>query len=163
MISNTNVVKFHNENLPQIIHLKENCDHNTKIRKVIDSRCAGNNENGSSSYKWFDNPVVHNGYIKHPTAGWIMHPSYFKDEESLCKANDICAHDRDCKELRIRMAVFSYIRSEQRKTPLSYREVELLWSVSRSTVQRRKISMVKQSNVYFLVTPTKHRAKGNRN
>lgn len=107
-----------------------------------------------SAYSWLSN-TVENGYIYHPRAGWIIHPSFYDDDEPLCDAKAICRHERDCKEIRMRMAVFAYIRAEQRNTPLSYREVELLWGVSHSTVQRRKLFMELQSDVWFLMTPMK--------
>lgn len=109
----------------------------------------------SSAYTWLQNEVQR-GYIKHPDAGWIMHPSYYDDETPLCATDAECRHKRDCKEVRIRMAVYCYIRAERNKTPLSYREVELLWGVSRSTIQRRKVIMGAKSKVLFLLTPYKH-------
>lgn len=107
-----------------------------------------------SAYAWLNN-TVENGYIYHPRAGWIIHPSFYDEDEPLCDAKAVCRHERDCKEIRMRMAVFAYIRAEQRNTPLSYREVELLWGVSHSTVQRRKLFMELQSDVWFLMTPMK--------
>lgn len=107
-----------------------------------------------SAYSWLNNRVE-NGYILHPKAGWIIHPSFYDEDKPLCDAKSVCVHQRDCKEVRMRMAVYQYIRAEQKNTPLSYREVELLWGVSHSTVQRRKMFMQAQSNVLFLITPFK--------
>lgn len=121
----------------------------TDVRGICDQ-----NPSLPSAYAWLRNPVE-SGYIYHPKAGWIIHPSYYDDEQPLCDSKSVCIHHRDCKEVRMRMAVYQYIRAEERKTPLSYREVELLWGVSHSTVQRRKTSMQQRSDVMFLVTPVK--------
>lgn len=112
-----------------------------------------------SNYSWLNKPCIENGYIFHPKAGWIIHPSYYNDDEPLCNPKHPCHHKRDCKEVRMRMAVYQYIRAEQTNTALSYREVELLWGVSHSTVQRRKLSMQSQSDVFFLMTPFKHKVQ----
>lgn len=127
-------------------------DSSAESRTSKRPRCSGNGER--SAYAWLKNPVE-NGYIRHPRAGWIIHPSFYDDEEPLCGAKSVCGHRRDCKEVRMRMAVFQYIRAEERNTPLSYREVELLWGVSHSTVQRRKVFMQVKSDVLFLLTPYK--------
>lgn len=120
---------------------------------LLDAKEGGANDT-KSAYGWLKNPVE-NGYIQHPRAGWIIHPSFYDEDEPLCDAKGVCTHRRDCKEVRMRMAVFQYIRAEERKTPLSYREVELLWGVSHSTVQRRKVFMQVKSDVLFLITPYK--------
>lgn len=105
-------------------------------------------------YAWL-NSSIENGYIFHPKAGWIIHPSFYDEDGPLCHAKSICTHQRDCKEVRMRMAVYQYIRAEERNMPLSYREVELLWGVSHSTVQRRKLVMESKSDIFFLMTPFK--------
>lgn len=134
----------------------------SRIQKRPKPLCASLNSDESevnlsenkSVYSWLSNPVE-NGYIQHPKAGWLIHPSFYDDDDPLCDAKRTCRHRRDCKEVRMRMAVFQYLRAEQQNTPLSYREVELLWGVSHSTVQRRKLYMELKSDVWFLMTPFK--------
>lgn len=109
-------------------------------------------------------PVL--GYIMHPVAGLVMHPSFYDNRHliefstqpryiydgevdgPLCPVGMKCDHVKNCFEVRVRMAVFAYQRHH-----ISFRDAEYIWSVSRSTIQRRKAAMEKQSPIIFLITP----------
>lgn len=83
-----------------------------------------------------------------------MHPSFFDDGEfSLCSYNERCVHERDCAQTRLNMAALSYMRNRNKTT---YRDLELVWGVSRSTIQR-KVSEVeerKKPDLQFIVNQT---------
>lgn len=89
------------------------------------------------------------GYIEHPERGLIMHPSFFDDEGALCEADIRCTCSfRNCFETRVVMAVRSKVHHK-----ISYREAELVWDVSRSTIQRRHMNMERRgkSDIVFLL------------
>lgn len=115
----------------------------------------------NGTYGWLASPVSKEGYIRHPEIGWLPHPSFYQDSgisNKLCKTLDICKkgnHTMDCKETRLRMAAYYYIRAEKNGQALSYRELEMLWGVSRSTIQRRKRELMGKSNINFLINAQK--------
>lgn len=86
------------------------------------------------------------GYIRHPEAKWLMHPSFFDPIQRLCSSSMSCTHYRSCGETRAIMAALSYIRNER---VVSYRDLEALWGVSRSTIQRKKKKLENQSTDLF--------------
>ena len=106
------------------------------------------------------------GYIKHPVAGYVMHPSFYNNfhlqdcnliakhlhdgevDDPLCSPRKQCIHVRDCFEIRVRMAVLSYLQNN-----ISYRDAEYIWGVSRSTIQRRKAMLEEVSPLIFLLIP----------
>lgn len=105
---------------------------------------------------WIDDPPE-NGYIRHPDAKWLMHPSFFDNDHPLCPYSSPCIHERDCRSTRVLMATLSYIRNEKYTT---YRDLELIWGVSRSTIQRKrkKIEGTKSKDRSFLLY--EYRSKG---
>ena len=106
------------------------------------------------------------GYIKHPVAGYVLHPSFYNNfhlqdcnlianhlhdgevDDPLCSPGKHCIHVRDCFEVRVRMAVLSYLQHN-----ISYRDAEYIWGVSRSTIQRRKAMLEEVSPIIFLLIP----------
>lgn len=109
---------------------------------------------------WSFSPIK--GYIMHPTAGLLMHPSFYTHtpkevhsgvmyepevDDPLCAPSAQCHHERDCFEMRVAMAVMAHRRGA------SYRDAEVIWGVSRSTIQRRRVKMRGRSAIHFLVTP----------
>lgn len=116
-------------------------------RRRIDNR-----KQGTNSFSWILNKPEH-GYIRHPDAKLLIHPSFFREDGfELCAYNDRCTHERNCGETRIRMAAMSYLRN---KNTTTYRDLELIWGVSRSTIQRKTndIQSKKQSDLIFLLNP----------
>lgn len=101
-------------------------------------------------FSWVNNEPVQ-GYIEHPDAKWLMHPSFFDDGEfSLCLYNERCVHERDCAQTRLNMAAMSYLRNRYTTT---YRDLELVWGVSRSTIQRKvsEIEETKKADLQFIL------------
>lgn len=80
--------------------------------------------------------VSSNGYVYHPVFKInILHPSHFSD---LCDAFPftnlyVCS---GCRERRTDLAARTYLCS-----PMSYRELQSLWAVSRSGIQRRAYAL----------------------
>ena len=94
----------------------------------------------SETMDWAYKDVSH-GHIRHPEVGYLVHPSYFDHKfgrERLCPYGKRCAHRPDCNTIRVLMASRAYMQNTQN---LSYRDVEAVWGVSRSTVQRRTDSL----------------------
>lgn len=83
-----------------------------------------------------------NGYIEHPEAGPMMHPSFY---DNLCPYPGHCIHDNVCWEIRVLMAVRNYNLSPSKTT---YRDQELIWGVSRSTIQRKKVQFDKRAKLH---------------
>lgn len=81
--------------------------------------------------------TVHNGRIHHPEVGYLIHPSYFSNNhgrQTLCSYRKKCSHQPACRDIRALMAARSYMENRDH---LSYRDIEAVWGVSRSTVQRK--------------------------
>lgn len=123
------------------------------MKKCVERRRRiDNRKQGSDSFSWISNPPEA-GYIRHPDAKFLIHPSFFSEEGfELCGYNDRCVHDRNCAETRIRMAAMSYLRHKDCTT---FRDLELIWGVSRSTIQRKtnEIQTKKLSDLIFLLNP----------
>lgn len=73
------------------------------------------------------------GYIRHPDAGWMKHPSYYEHEHTLCPYNGKCIHSTNCRKLRFDAAIELYLRHRKN---VSMRDIETLWGVSRSALSR---------------------------
>lgn len=123
------------------------------MKKCVERRRRIDNRKlGADSFSWISNPPEA-GYIQHPDAKLLIHPSFFSEEGfELCRYNDRCIHERNCGETRIRMAAMSYLRHKDCTT---YRDLELIWGVSRSTIQRKtnEIQTKKLSDLIFLLNP----------
>lgn len=121
------------------------------IKKVPARRIRiGGRKVGKDAFLWAKNQP-YNGYIKHPDAKWLMHPSFFENNKhKLCPFNGRCTHKKDCGQLRLNMAAMSYIRN---KNCTSFRDMEIIWGVSRSTIQRRarSIKRNKESDITVLL------------
>lgn len=105
---------------------------------------------GNDAFSWA-RKAPRNGYIQHPDAKWLMHPSFFNDgDHKLCQYGKRCMHERDCSELRVNMATLSYLRNRKYT---SFRDMELIWGVSRPTIQRKARSVLetKQSDFKFIL------------
>lgn len=114
----------------------------------------GEDEEGEDE-NWLRNDPV-DGYITGRHRRWIMHPTFYPD---LCDFQSNCPCERNCPETRVLMAVRAYNRREG-----TFRDMEALWKVSRSTIQRRKAALENQSNLVYLmeakVDETKERGNG---
>lgn len=81
--------------------------------------------------------TIYNGRIYHPEVGYLVHPSYFSSNHEpkvLCSYGKKCSHKPACRDIRALMAARSYMEN---RNNLSYRDIEAVWGVSRSTVQRK--------------------------
>ena len=110
--------------------------------------------------EWLDAEPI-DGYLRHPTFGWVMHPSFYTDDLTLCKDFLNCAqrHDRDCKEVRFSMAAQAHLRYG-----ISFRHLEKIWGVSRTTIQRRAFAQREKGSLVVmslgsLAEPTHDRGK----
>lgn len=92
----------------------------------------------TSPMSWLEGSVVE-GYIVHPDAGAILHPSYFEKDHHLCAFRKVCPHHGNCSQIRLQAAARIYI---QHKNHVSLREIETLWGVSRSTISRHVLKYV---------------------
>lgn len=79
------------------------------------------------------------GYLDHPEAGPMMHPSFY---EHLCPYLTTCKHCPICSDTRVLMAIRNYNRFPSMTT---YRDQEIIWGVSRSTIQRKKVLLDERS------------------
>lgn len=121
-------------------------------KSVERRRRIENRKQGTDSFSWISNPPEA-GYIRHPDAKLLIHPSFFNEDGfELCGYNERCMHERNCGETRIRIAAMTYIRHKDCTT---YRDLELIWGVSRSTIQRKtsEIHTKKLSDLIFLLNP----------
>lgn len=93
--------------------------------------------------------TVHNGRIYHPEVGYLIHPSYFSNNhgrQMLCIYGKKCSHKPACRDIRALMAARSYMENREH---LSYRDIEAVWGVSRSTVQRKTTVLKGMSQAKF--------------
>lgn len=119
------------------------------MKKSPQRRCRiDGRKMGKDTFAWSRRDPV-DGYIQHPDAEWLMHPSFFDLDYKLCPYNGKCGHEKDCGEKRLHMAAMSYLRN---KDCTSFRDLESIWGVSRSTIQRKtnEIQQNKTSDMLFL-------------
>lgn len=96
-------------------------------------------KNARDIMSWSEYPRLKDGHIRHPEVGYMIHPSYFEQRRhiTLCPyrpSSSSCKHEPLCKDVRSLMAARAYMEN---RDELSYRDVEAVWGVSRSTVQRQ--------------------------
>lgn len=78
-----------------------------------------------------------------------MTPSFFMESLGrMCEFGEECGHEVNCGVSRLRNAVFVYLRTGGKA---SYRDLEMVWGVSRSTIQRESVRLQGKSDLYFLV------------
>lgn len=122
----------------------------SRVRKSAARRDRIENRgNGTDPFAW-SKCKPHHGYIRHPDAKWLMHPTFFDDSQPLCDFNASCPHDRPCGETRLLMATFSYLRNQD---VTSFRDMEAIWGVSRSTIQRKtkRLEGLHARDLHFLL------------
>lgn len=104
--------------------------------------------------KWLERDPE-GGYIIGRHGRWIMHPTFYS---TLCTFTSTCDCEKSCPETRVLMAVKAYNRNQG-----TFRDMEALWGVSRSTIQRRRATLRNRSDLVYLleaqVDETKNRGK----